>query len=87
MNALVHIFKNIVRNYNLVGGPNRGLTLDYNIFTGATDTLIYDLEITNLSTQEKVSLPCYILPEYSPETQILKTLELLDKFIQITSEF
>lgn len=56
MNTLVQIFENTVANYNLVEGQDRGLKLDYNIFSSTTDTFIYDLEITNLSTQEKVSL-------------------------------
>ena len=61
--------------------------LDYTIFSGATDDIIYKLEITNIITQEKVFLPCYILPGEDPETQVLKTLELLDKFVQISNEF
>ena len=46
-NKLVQTFKNIVENYNLVKGQNRGLKLDYHIFSGATDTLIYSLELQN----------------------------------------
>ena len=85
MNDLVQTFKNIVENFNLVEGQNRGLKLDCHIFSGATDTLIYNLEITKLATQEKVLLPCYILPEDDPKTQILKTLQLLDTFVQLTT--
>ena len=61
------------------------MKLDYTIFYGAIDTLIYELEITSLATQEKTSLPCFILPGDDPEQQILKTLELLDKFVQLTT--
>ena len=86
MNRLVQTFRNIVENFNILEGQNRGLKLDYHIFSGATDTLIYDLEITILATQEKVSLPCYILPEEDPKSQILKTLQLLDTFAQLTTE-
>ena len=49
MNELLQTFKKIVENYNLVEGQNRGLNLDYHIFNSATDTLIYNLEITNLA--------------------------------------
>ena len=87
MDSLVQVFDKIVSHHNIAEGLNRGLKLDYNIFTGVTDTLIYDLEITNLITHEKVSLPCFILPDDNPETQVLKTIELLDKFIQLTTEF
>ena len=86
MNGLVQTFQNIVENYNLIEGENRGLKLDYHIFTTVTDTPIYSLEITILATQEKVSLPCYILPEDNVETQILRTLQLLDTFLQLTTE-
>ena len=85
MKGLVQTFRNI-ENFNILERQNRGLKLDYHIFSGATDTLIYDLEITILATQEKVSLPCYILPEEDPKFQILKTLQLLDTFVQLTIE-
>ena len=62
MNNIIQTFKTIVEDFNLVDGQNRGLKLDYHIFSGVTDTIIYNLEITILATQEKVSLPCYILP-------------------------
>ena len=86
MNELLQTFKNIVENYNLVEGQNRGLQLDYHIFSGATDTLIYNLEITKLATQEKFSFPCYILLEDNPKTQILRTLQLSDTLVQLTTE-
>ena len=50
------------------------------------DTVVYNLEIAILATQEKVSLLCYILPEKDPKSQILRTLQLLDMFIKLTSE-
>ena len=62
MNNIVQTFKTVVDDFNLVDGQNRGLHLDYHIFSSVTDTVIYNLEITILATQEKVSLPCYILP-------------------------
>ena len=86
MNNLVQTFKNVVENFNLVEGKNRGLKLDYHIFSSATDILIYNLEITILATQEKVLLPCYILLEDDPKSQILRTLQLLDTFVKLTTE-
>ena len=54
---------------------------------GVTDSVIYDLEITRLQTQEKVSLPCFLLPGDDPEKQIAETLRLLHTFVQLTSDF
>ena len=71
MNNIVQIFKTVVENFNLVDGQNRGLCLNYHIFSGVTDSVVYNLEITVLATQEKVSLPCYILPEDDSKSQIL----------------
>ena len=86
MYELVQRFKNVVENFNILEEKTRGLKLDYHIFSGDTDTLIYNLEITILATQEKVLLPCYILLEDDPKSQILKTLQLLDTFVQLTTE-
>ena len=86
MKNIAQIFKTVVEDFNLVDGQNRGLNLDYHIFIGVTDTVIYNLEITILATQEKVLLPFYILPEDNPKSQILRTLQLLDTFIKLTSE-
>ena len=86
MNNIVQAFKTVVDDFNLVDRQNRGLHLDYHIFSGVTNTVIYNPEITILSTQEKVSLPCYILPDDDPKSQILRTLQLLDTFIKLTSE-
>ena len=61
MNSLVQIFNNIKTNYNLKE-QNRGLWLDYHIYSSTFDTVIYELEITHLSTQVKESLPCFLLP-------------------------
>ena len=86
MNNIVQTFKTVVDDFNLVDGQNRGLHLGYHIFSSVTDTVIYNLEITILPTQEKVSLPCYILLEDDRKSQILRTLQLLDMFIKLTSE-
>ena len=86
MNNIIQILKTVVDNFNLVDGQNRGLCLDYHIFSSVTDPVVYNLEITVLATQEKISLPCYILLEDDPESQILRTLQLLDEFVKLTSE-
>ena len=86
MNSIVQTFKPVVDDFNLLDRQNRGFHLDYHIISGVTSTVIYNLEITMLATQEKVSLPCYILPEDDPKFQILRTVQLLDIFIKLTSE-
>ena len=53
----------------MVAGQNRGLHFNYHIFISVTDSVVYNLEITVLATQEKVSLPFYILPEDNPKFQ------------------
>ena len=86
MNNLVQIFKNIVENFNILEGQNRGLKLDYHIFSGATDTLIYSLEITILATQEKVSLPCFIFARGQSKISKFENSSLFDTFVQLTTE-
>ena len=48
------------------------------------DSVVYELEITILDSQEKVSLPCYLLPEDNPKPKILRTLGILSEFVKIT---
>ena len=86
MAAIVQIFDNIVHQYNSTKGLEGQLHLDYHIFNGVTDSVIYDLEITRLRTQEKVSLPCFLLPCDNPEQQITETLRLLHTFIHLTTD-
>ena len=83
-NQIHHVFKSIVDDFNLEDGQNRGLHLSYHIFSGVIDCVVYELEITILETQEKVSLPCYILPEDNPKPKILRTLGILSEFVRIT---
>ena len=64
--------------------PNAIYTLNYNIFSGVVDSVVYELEITMLATQDKVSLPCYILLEDNPKPMILRTLEILNEFVKLT---
>ena len=83
-NNIHHVFKLIVDNFNLEDRQNRGLHLDYHIFSGIIDSVVYELEITILATQEKFSLPCYILPEANPKPKILRTLGILNEFVKLT---
>ena len=87
MASILQVFDSIVYNYNNTKGLKHELHLDYHIFNGVTDTVIYDLEITRLRMQEKVSLPCFLLPGDDPEKQIVETLRLLVTFVQLTSDF
>ena len=84
LNAIHHVFKSIVDDFNLEDGQNRGLHLSYHIFSGLIDTVVYELEITILDSEEKVSLPCYLLPEDNPKPKILRTLEILNEFVKLT---
>ena len=87
MASIIQIFDSFVHSYNATKGLMHELHLDYHIFNGVTDSVIYDLEITRLRTQEKVSLPCFLLPGDDPEKQIAETLRLLHTFVQLTSDF
>ena len=51
LNHIHHIFKSIVDDFNLEDGQNRGLHLNYHIFSGVIDSVVYELEITILATQ------------------------------------
>ena len=84
LNNIHHFFKSIVDDFNLEDGQNRGLHLDYHIFSGVIDSVLYELEITMLATQEKVFLPCHILPEDNPKPKILRTLRILSEFVKLT---
>ena len=48
MAAIIQIFDSIVYSYNSTKGLEDELHLDYHIFNGITDSVIYDLEITRL---------------------------------------
>ena len=48
MASILQVFDSIVHNYNNTKGLKHELHLDYHIFNGVTDTVIYNLEITRL---------------------------------------
>ena len=83
LNNIHHIFKSVVDDFNLVEGQNSGLHLNYHIFSGVIDSVVYELEITILAMQDKVSLPCFILLEDNPKPKILRTLEILNEFVKL----
>ena len=76
MAAIIQIFDSIVHQYNSTQGREEQLHLDYHIFNGVTDSVIYDLEITRLRTHGD-----------NPEQQIAETLRLLHTFVHLTSDF
>ena len=75
MNNIVQTFKTVVDDFNLVDSQNRGLQLDYHIFSGVIETVVYNLEMTTLATQEKFP---FLVTSYQRMTQNLKFLELLN---------
>ena len=48
MASIIQIFDSIVHSYNTTKGLDHELHLDYHIFNGVTDSVIYNLEITRL---------------------------------------
>ena len=51
--AIIQIFDSIVHSYNTTKGLKHELHLDYHIFNGVTDSVIYDLEITRCANTRK----------------------------------
>ena len=47
MASIIQIFDSIVHSYNTTKGLEHELHLDYHMFNGVTDSVIYDLEIVN----------------------------------------
>ena len=82
MAAIIQIFDSIVHKYNSTQGFEEQLHLDYHIFNGITDSVIYDLEITRLRTQGVSTLFSFD----DPEQQIAETLRLLHTFVHLTCQ-
>ena len=61
---------------------NKGLTVDYAIFTMEKHNAIYQWEITNIVTQDEVRLPCKLKED--KETQIRETLNSIKGLIAFT---
>ena len=56
---------------------NKGLTVDYTIFTTDKDNITYQWEITNIVSQDEVPLPCKLKEDEDKETQIHQTLNII----------
>ena len=77
------IFDKVRHDFNmtLVESWNKGLTVDYTIFTTAKDNITYQWEITNILSQDEVRLPCKLKEDEDKETQIHKTLSIIRELI------
>ena len=63
---------------------NKGLTVDYTIFTNNKGNITYQWEITNIVSQDEVRLPCKLKEDEDKETQIHQTLNTIKGLIQFT---
>ena len=63
---------------------NKGLTVDYIIFTMDKGNITYQWEITNIVSQDEVRLPCKLKEDEDKETQIHQTLNAIKGLIQFT---
>ena len=63
---------------------NKGLTVDYTIFTTDKGNITYQWEITNIVSQDEVHLPCKLKEDEDQETQICQTLNAIKHLIQFT---
>ena len=82
MDLLKPIFDKVRHDFNnSVESWNKGLTLDYTIFTTDEDNITYQWEITNILSQDKVHLPCKLKEDQDKETQIHQTLNIIKDLI------
>ena len=63
---------------------NKGLTVDYTIFTTDKNNKTYQWEITNIVSQEEVHLPCKLKEDEDKETQICQPLNIIKGLIHFT---
>ena len=63
---------------------NKGLTVDYAIFTMEKHNTIYQWEIINIVTQDEVCLPCKLKEDQDKETQIHESLNGIKGLIAFT---
>ena len=57
----------------------------HHVFKSIVDDFnLEDGQNRGLASQEKVFLPCYILPEDNPKPKILRTLGILNEFVKLT---
>ena len=83
MDLLKPIFNKVRHDFkNLVELSNKGLTVDYTIFTTDKDNITYQWEITNIVSQDEVCLPCKLKEDEDKDgTQICKTLNIIKELI------
>ena len=82
---LKQIFDKVRHDFNnLAEAWNKGLTVDYTIFTTDKDNITYQWEITNIVSQDEVCLPCKLKEDEDKETQIRQTLNAIKRLIHFT---
>ena len=82
MDSLKQIFDKVRHGFNnSVNAWNKGLTVDYTIFTIAQDNITYQWEITNILSQDEVHLLRKLKEDEDKETQIYKTLSIIKELI------
>ena len=63
---------------------NKGLSVNYTIFTTEKYNTIYQWEITNVVTQDEVHLPCRLKEDEDMEIQLRETLNGVKDLISFT---
>ena len=82
---LKEIFDKVRHSFNNSAEAwNKGLTVDYTIFTTDKGNITYQWEITNIVSQDEVHLLCKLKEDEDQETQIHQTLNAIKGLIQFT---
>ena len=82
---LKEIFDKVRHSFNNSAEAwNKGLTVDYTIFTTDKGNITYQWEITNIVSQDEVHLLCKLKEDEDQETQIRQTLNAIKRLIQFT---
>ena len=82
MDLLKPIFDKVRHDFNnSVESWNKGLTVNYTIFTTDKDNITYHWEITNILSQDEVRLLCKLKEDEDKEIQICKTLSIIKDLI------
>ena len=82
---LKQIFDKVRHDFNNSAEAwNKGLTVDYTIFTTDKDSITYQWEITNIVSQDEVHLPCILKENEDKETQIHQTPNIIKGLIHST---
>ena len=82
---LKEIFDKVRHSFNNSAEAwNKGLTVDYTIFTTDSGNITYQWEIMNIFSQDEVHLPCKLKEDQDKETQIRHSLNVIKGLIQYT---